>query len=516
MFAKGFPSGSESTFACDAGTMSGLTLAVAPQLHLKLRPHARPNTSSPSGGTGCFSSHLASRLWHRLQTKFVSKKVSKLASGSITFLSLTSLSSSLSRMNAVFRRTLFLSESCVGSVNRRLSTVDEGGSVDEGGLLGARGDLPTVSSAGVTDTVALGDTPDAAGVVGSSGVATLVSLVTGDNTCSFVDDIWRRFHFCEVVEPLVEIRYITFDKGVAGFQSCRGVLLLLQPRRPKTGIFLPQTNRKCVTTFCVSVCETLRIMTYRAIKYKVMSTEDGKRKLDSTEGPPDVATDPPHISMVVLETSPTVKKYVTKRYHDCRTLSLLVVDNKVVEKSLTFRWDWDYDLIEKEKGKGVSFKYWVKGGLEVSLTYFGSYLFGKMFTLDYSKVTNTAIVAAEDWHDEVTYDIAFPMVNIGKIRLEEGFIPYEKDNPFMQKLMHDMVLNALSDRHKTNDKKVTSSIGSDNGGDSLCDLCGENPCVWVCQREAVIAIDEDEHGPFAIVNKTRRFVGKEWESTKLY
>jgi hypothetical protein len=188
--------------------------------------------------------------------------------------------------------------------------------------------------------------------------------------------------------------------------------------------------------------------------------------------------------MVVLETSPTV------------------------EKSLTFRWDWDYDLIEKEKeeGKGVSFKYWAKGGLKVSLTYFGSYLFGKMLTLDYSKVTNTAIVAANDWHDEVTYDIAFPMVNIGKIKLEEGFSPYEKDNPFMQKLMHDMVLDALSDRHKANDKKVTSSIGGDSGGDSLCDLCGENPCVWVCHREAVIAIDEDEHGPFAIVNKTRHKV----------
>jgi hypothetical protein len=81
-----------------------------------------------------------------------------------------------------------------------------------------------------------------------------------------------------------------------------------------------------------------------------------------------------------------LKKSVTKRYPDGWTLSLLVVDNKLVEKSLTFRWDWDYDLIEKEKekGKGVSFKFWTKGGLEVSLTYFGSYLFGKMFTLDFS------------------------------------------------------------------------------------------------------------------------------------
>jgi hypothetical protein len=49
-------------------------------------------------------------------------------------------------------------------------------------------------------------------------------------------------------------------------------------------------------------------------------------------------------------------------------LSLLVVDDKLVNKSLTFCWDWDYNLLEKEKGKSVSFKYWAKGGLEVSLT----------------------------------------------------------------------------------------------------------------------------------------------------
>jgi hypothetical protein len=166
----------------------------------------------------------------------------------------------------------------------------------------------------------------------------------------------------------------------------------------------------------------------------------------------------------------------------------------LVEKSLAFHWDWDNNLIEKEKEKGrggVSFKYWAKGGLEVSLTYFGSHLFGKMFTLDFCKVTNTNIVA-KDWRDEVVDDIAFPMVDVKTIRLEEGFSPDEKDNPFMKKLMHDMVVDALVNLHKTKDN--VSQIGSDNGGDSLCDLCGENPCIWVCQREVDIAIDENKHG----------------------
>jgi hypothetical protein len=47
-------------------------------------------------------------------------------------------------------------------------------------------------------------------------------------------------------------------------------------------------------------------------------------------------------------------------------------------------------------------------------------------------------------------------------------------------------------------------MGKDNGRDSLCDFCDENPCVWVCQREAVVTNNENEHGhTFTIVNKTR-------------
>jgi hypothetical protein len=93
-----------------------------------------------------------------------------------------------------------------------------------------------------------------------------------------------------------------------------------------------------------------------------------------------------------------------------------LIDDKLVEKSLTFCWDWDYELIreETEKGKSVSFKFWKKGGLEAGLSYFGTYLFGKMFTLNFSKITTTNIVA-EDWCGEVAYNIAFPMVNVKKV-----------------------------------------------------------------------------------------------------
>jgi hypothetical protein len=45
--------------------------------------------------------------------------------------------------------------------------------------------------------------------------------------------------------------------------------------------------------------------------------------------------------------------------------------------------------------------------------------------------------------------IAFPLVDIKKLRLESGFSADEKENPFMKSLMHDMVVDALDKHEKT-------------------------------------------------------------------
>jgi hypothetical protein len=74
----------------------------------------------------------------------------------------------------------------------------------------------------------------------------------------------------------------------------------------------------------------------------------------------------------------------------------------------------------------------------------------------------------------------------------------------MKNLMHDMVMHSLS---KNQDKiLVVASTEKDSGNGCLFDLCGKKPCVWVSERETVIAMDEVEHG-HAIVNKTRRKIG---------
>jgi hypothetical protein len=129
-------------------------------------------------------------------------------------------------------------------------------------------------------------------------------------------------------------------------------------------------------------------------------------------GPPHGEDGTPPISIVILSKDP-VKNAITKRYPDGRTLTLVVDNNKLVEKMMTYRWEWDYEKVREEKYKGetVSFKYWVKGALDVGLRYFGTYLFGKTVALDFSK-TN---LVAEDWRAEVGNDIAFPLVDIKKL-----------------------------------------------------------------------------------------------------
>jgi hypothetical protein len=55
----------------------------------------------------------------------------------------------------------------------------------------------------------------------------------------------------------------------------------------------------------------------------------------------------------------------------------------------------------------VSFKYWEKGGLEVSLTFFGVYLIGIMYTLDFEKIAPEKL-CPEDWRDEIENGILLP------------------------------------------------------------------------------------------------------------
>jgi hypothetical protein len=74
----------------------------------------------------------------------------------------------------------------------------------------------------------------------------------------------------------------------------------------------------------------------------------------------------------------------------------------------------------------------------------------------------------------------------------------------MQSLMHDMVLDALfkNDVKDSQEKRFKTAKVESN---ECCDFCGDSPCVWIAERRAVIANDNNENGhTFTIYNKTRR------------
>ena len=122
----------------------------------------------------------------------------------------------------------------------------------------------------------------------------------------------------------------------------------------------------------------------------------------------------PLVGVVVLDEAAN-KKCVTKRNADGQTLSMLLVDNVILEKHMTYKIQWDLEEMKKEhdeKGADeVSFKYWYKGGLVVLKSFFGSYLVGMMVTLDYTLVLNPK-VQPKTVSVELNKDIDFPMVNV--------------------------------------------------------------------------------------------------------
>lgn len=222
----------------------------------------------------------------------------------------------------------------------------------------------------------------------------------------------------------------------------------------------------------------------------------------------EVIGNSPPVTIDVLETAPRVIKCVTKRYTDGRTLTLLLVDEKIVEKSLTYRHALDFAKIniEKEKGATISFKYWVKGGLDVSLTYFGAYLIGKMFTLDFEKI-DPSILRPVEWREEIANDIPFPSVNIEKIPLTEGYCLAEKENPYLAGIFLEEVLRLIVENKKQKKKGELMVVVETHIACVECELCGDNPCVWLAERDRVVANDKVLHEHvFGVENKTRRKV----------
>jgi hypothetical protein len=49
-----------------------------------------------------------------------------------------------------------------------------------------------------------------------------------------------------------------------------------------------------------------------------------------------------------------------------------------------------------------------------------------MFTLDFEKNATSSLLRPEDWRDKINNEISFPIINVEKIDLQDGYSSNEK------------------------------------------------------------------------------------------
>jgi hypothetical protein len=206
----------------------------------------------------------------------------------------------------------------------------------------------------------------------------------------------------------------------------------------------------------------------------------------------------PEVRVEVVESHPEVVKSVTKRCVDGRTLFLHVVDDVIKEKHLNYSWPWDYDALkqEKEKGGKVSFKCFERHGLEIGLTYYGTYLVTKTFTLTAKCRKKFPQFFPTNWHDELHSEIPFPGINVDRIELVDGYSIDRFENKRMAGFFEEDILNAMERNDEKNreiDEVVDVIANTDNTDDTACEYCAQSPCVWLQEEERVFQVDMLQH-----------------------
>ena len=186
------------------------------------------------------------------------------------------------------------------------------------------------------------------------------------------------------------------------------------------------------------------------------------------------------------------RKCVTKRYPDGRSLSMLVIDDEIIEKHMTYKMLWDLGEMRKvqEKGEGeVSFKYWEKRGLSVLKSFYGTCLVGLMFTLDYTLVTHPNM-KCEKLVDKLDNDIDFPMVDVRKLPMMDGYSLLQRDNEMLGSIMLEHIVSALlkfeEDKQSEDGTEFVNRKRKAEEEDIQCNVCGEKPCVWSSERDTVV------------------------------
>jgi hypothetical protein len=222
---------------------------------------------------------------------------------------------------------------------------------------------------------------------------------------------------------------------------------------------------------------------------------------------------PPGISVKikVLERKPKDVKTIYKVYGDGRILQMRVVDDDISEKRMTYHLPKDGKAlkVEKEKGATISFKWHSKNGMESVFTYFGVCLVGKMFTLTKECKRKFPHLFQHHWREELQNDISPPRLDLSTVELQDGYSAEASDNLQLKQIFERKIDDAIAVEDENEKESATASTSendSEAGDEPPCiyDDCGDTPCVWLSERDAIIEVDREAHAGTDTPNRTRR------------
>jgi hypothetical protein len=96
-------------------------------------------------------------------------------------------------------------------------------------------------------------------------------------------------------------------------------------------------------------------------------------------------------------------------------------------------------------------------------------------------------------------------VNVEKIPLSEGYSSEEKENPYLAGIMYADILQLIVDDENSRADGGLVVVVDNEVACVECDFCGDTPCVWLVEKDRVIANGMAENGtPVTVINSTRR------------
>jgi hypothetical protein len=162
-------------------------------------------------------------------------------------------------------------------------------------------------------------------------------------------------------------------------------------------------------------------------------------------------------------------------------------DDNINEKYITFKWPWDMDRLcrEYDHDGEISYRWLETERYEKNLTFFGSYHIGTSITVRMDRARSVEpYLVGSNLEEEMKNDINVEEVDERMCVVHNEFSKDEPSNKGLQQIMEYDIQRQVFEYRGSQDTNTYKA----------CEGCGDTPCVWASNKNAMIAWDESEHG----------------------